>query len=68
LIEAFGNTKCAIAAYNCGPNRVGEWLDSKVYSVDGVNLDNIPYAETRKYVEKVLKSYEMYNKIYKNYN
>ncbi|HOV69772.1 MAG TPA: lytic transglycosylase domain-containing protein [Clostridia bacterium] len=62
--ERFGDVSCAVAAYNAGPNKVGEWLKSPSYSADGKTLTHIPYKETRLYVEKVLNYYEMYNRIY----
>lgn len=65
LITRFkGNLPHAIAAYNAGPNAVEEWLKRW----DGVDIDgfieNIPYLETRKYVEKALGYYEAYKAIY----
>lgn len=50
----------AIAAYNAGEGRVREWLNDPEYSTDGEKLDNIPYEETKKHVEKI----RMYKKIY----
>jgi soluble lytic murein transglycosylase len=65
LIKKFnGSLPLAIAAYNAGPNAVNEWLKKW----DGADMDefieNIPYQETRKYVEKVLGNYEAYKAVY----
>jgi soluble lytic murein transglycosylase len=52
-----------IAAYNAGHNKVEQWL-AEGYSQDGTTLDEIPYAETEKYVDKVSRAYEQYKKLY----
>jgi len=61
-----GNIDNTIAAYNAGPTNVSKWLAEKTLSVDGENLNNIPFEETKKYKEKVSNAYEMYLKIYSN--
>ncbi len=48
----------AVAAYNAGASSVDGWLEKSEAS-NGESLD-IPYAETKNYVEKVLDSYEKY--------
>ncbi|KNF09475.1 lytic transglycosylase catalytic [Gottschalkia purinilytica] len=58
------NMNLVIASYNAGSGNVSKWLKDNRYSDDGVNLKNIPFKETRLYVEKVLKHYENYKKIY----
>ena len=60
LYKRFGNYETVYAAYNAGPTRVAEWLTDSQYSKDGITLihDNIPYAETKRYVEKVIKNYQ----------
>jgi len=49
-----------IAAYNCGNNKVAQWLSDNKYSKDGKKLDYIPYEETRNYVERVNRYYTIY--------
>ena len=66
LREEFGDMDLCIAAYNAGRGRVNEWLNNKEYSMDGKNLDYIPYKETKKYVDKVNTYYKIYIKIYGN--
>lgn len=61
LIQRYENVDVALAAYNGGPGNVDKWLGDKNCSADGKSLDNIPFAETREYVERVNK----YAKIYK---
>ncbi|MBR5948475.1 MAG: lytic transglycosylase domain-containing protein [Clostridia bacterium] len=48
----------AVAAYNAGAGNVDDWLEDCA-AQDGESLD-IPFAETKNYVEKVLDSYEKY--------
>lgn len=65
LIELFdGKTETALAAYNAGQGNVSLWLNDKKYSADGKTLTDIPFPETKEYVEKVLKRYEIYKKLY----
>jgi len=51
------------AAYNAGPNRVREWLENETIGHGGI-LYNIPFKETRNYVKKVVKTAELYTKLY----
>jgi len=59
-----GNLDNTIAAYNAGPTNVSKWLLEKEFSLDGENLTDIPFEETKKYREKVNNAYNMYLKIY----
>ena len=61
--DLYGDEKCAVAAYNAG-FVVGDWLEDSNYSTDGVTLSDIPYPETKHYVEKVESAKEMYIKLY----
>ncbi len=60
-----GNTENALAAYNAGEGTVDRWLKNKDYSADGKTLQNIPYPETRHYIEKVAKNRKAYRSLYK---
>lgn len=62
--KLFGDWETVYAAYNAGPNAVKKWLDNPEYSSDGKTLDNIPYAETSDYREKVSKYRDDYKRIY----
>jgi soluble lytic murein transglycosylase len=44
-----------LAAYNAGPNRVPRWLPEKAVEAD-IWIENIPYNETRTYVQRALSS------------
>ena len=54
LLDQFdGQTSLALAAYNAGPNAVLRWLPAKAMDSD-VWIENIPYTETRVYVQRIL--------------
>lgn len=59
-----GDKKCALAAYNAGLANVDSWLRNKTYSKNGVNLDVIPFSETEKYVNLVVKNEKIYDCLY----
>ncbi len=58
LMDRFGDWRVALAAYNAGEGHVTEWLDS-----DG-KLREIPFPETRGYVDRVMRAYARYDKKY----
>ncbi|MGP7733264.1 transglycosylase SLT domain-containing protein [Oceanimonas smirnovii] len=49
-----GNRIAAIAAYNAGPGRIDRWLSGSGSRPLDVWVENIPYRETRGYVQNVL--------------
>lgn len=54
LLDRFGGqTAVALAGYNAGPNAAARWLPTDAVDPD-VWVENIPYNETRAYVQKVL--------------
>jgi len=59
-----GNLPVVIAAYNAGPNRVKQWLSDQVWDGSEQTIRNIPYGETRHYVQRVLYYYKKYQEIY----
>ncbi|GGF27306.1 lytic transglycosylase [Aliidongia dinghuensis] len=66
LIAQFnGSYVLAIAAYNAGPARVRQWLgdygDPRSPDVDAVDwVEEIPFSETRNYVQRVLENLQVY--------
>lgn len=54
LIDKFDGQKAvALAGYNAGPNAARRWLPAKAIDSD-IWVENIPYNETRGYVQRVL--------------
>jgi soluble lytic murein transglycosylase len=59
LLERYdGDEVAALAAYNAGPGNADEWGGS------GMTIDDIPFPETRAYVEEVLDKREAYRHKY----
>ena len=59
-----GDMRCASAAYHQGQGTVDAWLRDPALSSDGRTLDRIDSSATEKYVDRILKYYEQYEKIY----
>ncbi len=69
LLQRFGGIEpYAIAAYNAGPNRTQQWIAATQPVADGSAtseatidwIEQIPFAETRNYVQRVLESQAVY--------
>lgn len=63
-----GSIIMAIAAYNGGPGNVYKWVQKfgrPQQSIDGAVewIENIPFAETRNYVQRVLENLQIYRYI-----
>jgi len=58
-----GDVRLVLAAYNGGSGNVTKWLSDERYSSNGRDLDYIPFAETRNYVEKVLFYRNLYSRL-----
>jgi len=54
----------AFTAYNAGLGNVQKWINEGIIKPDGSDIENIPFKETNMYVRKVIKTYEIYKKIY----
>ncbi|MGO4495845.1 lytic transglycosylase domain-containing protein [Paenibacillus sp. 2RAB27] len=59
-----GNLVYAIAAYNAGQGNVNKWKNGNVWDGSEDNIRDIPFGETRHYVQRVLYYYEKYTKLY----
>lgn len=54
LLDRFGGQlPVALAGYNAGPNAAARWLPDQSIDAD-VWIENIPYGETREYVQRIL--------------
>lgn len=65
LLDEFGETPIALAAYHAGRGRVNSWLKDPEISPDGKTLTKIPISETAHYVKKVTKAHNIYSNLYK---
>jgi soluble lytic murein transglycosylase len=65
LVKNFnGNSVAAIAAYNAGPRRVGDWLKNGTWNGRLEDVGQIPVGETRHFVDRVFYNYTLYKRIY----
>lgn len=65
LAEQFdGNQVAMIAAYNAGPTNVKNWLKSGKWDGRLETSKDIPFGETRHYVQRVSHYYKQYSEIY----
>ncbi len=64
LMREFNDPRLALAAYNAGPNRVRQWLNT--WRSDDIEafVEQIPFDETRLYVKKVVLSWDEYRRVY----
>ena len=68
LIEQYsGSYVLAIASYNAGPGSVNRWIrtfgDPRQADVDVIDwIEQIPYSETRNYVQRVLENLQIYRR------
>ncbi len=72
LIDQFdGSYIMAIAAYNAGPYRVKRWIrefgDPRKAEVDPIDwIEQIPFTETRNYVQRVMENLQVYRAVMSN--
>lgn len=64
LMDKYNNVNLALIAYNAGMGNLDNWLEQGIIDKQGENIDNIPYAETRNYVKRIIQNYKVYNEIY----
>ena len=53
-----------LAAYNAGPSHVREWIEQFGYTDSAEFIENIPFSETRDYVQAVLRNGQVYRELY----
>ena len=58
------NSLLAIASYNAGPGNVRKWKNRYGFYDPDVFVENIPFRETKNYVESVFGNYWNYLRIY----
>jgi soluble lytic murein transglycosylase len=64
LVQQFGGTYYALAAYNAGGNRVVRWKAERPGLDEDEFIDDIPFPETQNYVKRVLGTAEDYRALY----
>ncbi len=65
LMEKFqGSIPLAAAGYNAGPHRVHAWVRNFGSLDMDEFIEHIPYLETRNYVKKVCRNYQLYSLLY----
>jgi soluble lytic murein transglycosylase len=65
LFKEFNDLDLVITAYNGGSRNVSKWLKNDAYSRDGNKLHEIPFEETKNYLEKVKENYRVYKALYR---
>jgi soluble lytic murein transglycosylase len=59
-----GQFEYALAAYNAGTDRVGDWLEQGHYRDPQEFVESIPFTETREYVQAILRNASVYRQLY----
>ena len=62
--EFGGQLPLVVAAYNGGRGTVNTWLGAGIWDGSYETRQNIPYTETRAFVQKVLDNYQEYRSLY----
>lgn len=58
------NTMLAMASYNAGPGNVADWINRYGLADEDEFVRNIPFPETKGYVEAVFSNYWNYLRLY----
>ena len=65
LLDSYdGNTMLALAAYNGGQTNVDDWIAQARAQGHELTVAEIPFPQTRAYVEKVLNAQRRYRRSY----
>ncbi len=62
--EYKNNAALAVASYNAGPGNVAKWLKEYQGNDPDLFIENIPFSETKGYVESVFSNYWNYLRTY----
>lgn len=65
LLNEFETEENALTAYHAGRGNVLKWLADEEYSKDGKTLEDTPFPTTNQYVQNVLNTKSVYEKLYK---
>ena len=61
-----GRTEAALAAYDAGLTRARAWLTWGEFREPAEFIETVPFAETRDYVQTVLRNADVYRRLYTN--
>ncbi|MGZ3459229.1 MAG: lytic transglycosylase domain-containing protein, partial [Archangium sp.] len=65
LVKRFaGNTPFAVGSYNAGPLAIDKWRADRPGMPLDAWVEEVPIAETRGYIKRVLRSYNTYQLLY----
>ena len=64
LLDRFPTEYAAFAAYNAGPTTARRWLEEGIWDGSYERTGQIPFAETRSYVRKVVIMHNLYSLLY----
>lgn len=65
LMKLYNNdVKKSVAAYNAGLGNVDKWLKNSEYADGKGGLKDIPFPETKNYVDGVVKAQKIYKELY----
>jgi soluble lytic murein transglycosylase len=64
LDELQGHWEETLASYNAGKGRVDQWLGLAQFNEPAEFVESIPIAETRNYVQTVLRNADVYRRLY----
>lgn len=59
-----GNMIAVIAGYNAGHGKVSQWLQNEEWDGTLSGVGDIPYGETRHYIQRVTYYHDIYKKLY----
>ena len=62
--EYNNNSLFAVASYNAGPGNIADWIDRFGFRDPDVFVEQIPFPETKGYVESVFGNYWNYLRLY----
>jgi soluble lytic murein transglycosylase len=64
LLREFKDPRLALAAYNAGPARLRQWMQTRKTTDLEAFVEQIPFDETRQYVKRVMLSWDEYRRLY----
>ena len=63
--EFASRTNVVIASYNAGRGTVASWIEKDIWNGSYEDSARIPFGETRIFLQKVMRSYQNYQELYR---